>query len=282
MLRAAATEALDEADRVDRRMSHYRPESCLSRLNREAAAGPVAVEPDLFALIEEALRLSRETEGSFDITVGPLMKAWGFIQGDGRVPDEEERARALALVGSHHVLLDRGARTIRFDRPGVTLDLGGIAKGYAVDCIVSLLRRRSIAAALVSGGGSSIYGLGAPPDSDAWSVRVQDPGDIRRTALTVPLRDRALSVTGRAGRQFEQDGVAYGHVMDPRRGVPVQGMLGVVVLSDTATEGDALGDAVFVQGVEWTRRYVRENPALEVFLFPAGPEEAPGVVHVGR
>jgi len=282
LLRAAATEAFDEADRIDRLMSHYRPESGLSRLNREAAAGPVEVEPELFALIEEALRLSRETEGAFDITVGPLMKAWGFFQGDGRVPGEAERARARAVVGSQHLVLDRGARTIRFDRSGVALDLGGIAKGYAVDRIVTLLRHRAVDAALVNAGGSSIYGLGAPPGAEAWRVRIQDPRDIGREALSVPLRDRALSVTGRAGRQFEQDGVVYGHVMDPRLGAPVRGMVGAVVLSDTATEGDALGDAMFVQGVEWTRRYVRDHPAVEALLFPAGPEGRGSVVHLGR
>ena len=224
-LRAAASDALDEVDRVDRLMSHYRPESPLSRLNREAASGPVRVEPELFDFVAECLRYGRESGGAFDVTVGPLMKAWGLFEGDGRVPGARELAEARAAVGSRHVALDPVAGTIRFDRPGVALDLGGIAKGYAVDRVVALLRRRGVTAALVNGGGSSIYGLGSPAGRDAWKVKVQDPVRRERVALTVPLRNRALSVSGASGRGFERDGVFYGHIMDPRRGSPVRGRL---------------------------------------------------------
>ena len=207
--------ALDEVDRIDRLMSHYRPDSPLSRLNREAASGPVAVEPELLAFLDLCLRWSRESDGAFDVTVGPLMKAWGFFRDEGRVPGKGELAAALEVVGYRHVRLDREAGTVRFDRPGVELDLGGIGKGYAVDRVVDLLRRRGIASALVNLGGSSVYGLGAPPGKKAWEIGIQDPTDPARTALTVTLRDRALSVSGGYARFFEEDGVTYAHVMDP-------------------------------------------------------------------
>src|SRR6185436_16757623 len=141
--------ALDEVDRIDRLMSHYKPESPLSRLNRAAGAGPVAVEPELFDFIAECLRYSRESDGAFDITVGPLMKAWGFFRGGGRLPTAEELGEVRGRIGYTHVVLDSQARTIRFDRPGMELDLGGIAKGYAVDRVVARLRRAHVAAALV-------------------------------------------------------------------------------------------------------------------------------------
>jgi thiamine biosynthesis lipoprotein len=281
-LRAVAGDALDEVDRVDRLMSHYRPESPLSRLNREAASGPVRVEPELYDFVAKCLRYGRVSEGAFDVTVGPLMKAWGLFEGDGRVPGDRERAEALAAVGYRHVVLDPAAGTIRFDRPGVALDLGGIAKGYAVDRVVELLRRRKVTAALVNAGGSSIYALGAPPGEAAWDVRIQDPVRRGRVALTVPLNDRALSVSGASGRGFQQDGVFYGHIMDPRRGFPVQGPLAVAVLSDTATEGDALADAFYVQGAEWTRRYVRDHAATAALFFQPGPERTWTLVRVGR
>ena len=182
VLEAATAEALDEVDRVDRLMSHYRPESPLSRLNRSAGSGPVVVDPELFDFLELCLRWSRESEGAFDVTVGPLMKAWGFFRDDGRLPGPEELARAREAVGYGHVALDRQAGTVRFDRPGVELDLGGIGKGYAVDRVVELLRRRGVASALVNLGGSSVYGLGAPPGGDAWDDR--DPGPVR------PRQDR--------------------------------------------------------------------------------------------
>ena len=255
--------AFDEVDRIDRLMSHYKPESPLSRLNRAAGAGPVAVEPELFDFIAESLRYSRESDGAFDITVGPLMKTWGFFRGGGRLPTAEEVAEAHGRIGYTHVVLDPVARTIRFDRSGMELDLGGIAKGYAVDRVVALLRRAHVAAALVSAGGSTVFGLGAPPGREAWDVDIQDPAGGGRVALTVPLKDRALSVSGRAEKSFERDGIVYAHIMDPRTAQPVQGVLSVAVLASTGTAGDALDDAFFVEGVERTRSRLRRRPETE-------------------
>jgi thiamine biosynthesis lipoprotein len=263
----------DEVDRIDRLMSHYKPESPLSRVNREAAAGPVAVDAELFDFLAESLRYARESEGAFDITVGPLMKTWGFFRGGGRLPTEAEIEDVRARVGYAHVILDANARTVRFDRPGVELDLGGIAKGYAVDRVVELLRRAGVAAALVSAGGSTIYGLGAPPGQEAWDVTIQDPTGGERTALTVRLRDRALSVSGSSEKSFERGGVRYSHIMDPRRGRPAQGVLSVAVLAPTGTAGDALDNVFFVQGVDGSRRLLRHWPDTEVIFFLPGKKE---------
>ncbi|PYQ02521.1 MAG: FAD:protein FMN transferase [Acidobacteria bacterium] len=259
--------AFDEVDRIDRLMSHYKPESALSRLNREAASGPVAVDPELFGLIAESLRYSRESDGAFDISVGPLMKAWGFFRGGGRVPGSDELAELRGRVGYEHVVLDPAHKTIRFDRPGVELDLGGIAKGYAVDKVVELLRKRQVASALVSAGGSTVFGLGAPPGKPAWEVGVQDPVDPDATALTVRLKDRALSVSGSYEKSFEKDGVRYSHIMDPRAGRPVQGVLSVAVLTGDGTAGDALDDAFFVLGVSRSRAYLKRLRDTEAFVF---------------
>ena len=185
--------------------------------------GPAAVEPELLAFLAECLRWSRESDGAFDVTVGPLMKAWGFFRGEGRVPGEDELAQVRAVVGYRHVRLDTAAGTVRFDRPGVELDLGGIGKGYAVDRVVSLLRR---------GASPRPWSTSVAAASTAWARRrrgrpgrsgSRTPTDPARVALTVPLRDRALSVSGGTQRFFEQDGVTYAHVMDPRTGRPVQG-----------------------------------------------------------
>jgi thiamine biosynthesis lipoprotein len=259
--------AFDEVDRIDRLMSHYKPESPLSRLNREAARGPVTVEPELFDFIAESLRYSRESDGAFDITVGPLMKTWGFFRGGGRLPTAEEIAEVRGRIGYTHVVLDPEARTVRFDRPGMELDLGGIAKGYAVDRVVALLRRAQVEAALVSAGGSTIYALGAPPSRAAWDVDIQDPSGGGRIALTVRLKDRALSVSGRAEKSFERDGIVYAHIMDPRTARPVQGVLSVAVLTTTGTAGDALDDAFFVEGVERSREHLSRVPATEAIFF---------------
>ena len=162
------------------------------------------------------------------------------------------------------------AGTVRFDRPGVELDLGGIGKGYAVDRVVELLRRRGVGSALVNLGGSSVYGLGAPPGGEAWEVGILDPSDPGRRAVSVALRDRALSVSGGYGRSFEKDGVTYSHIMDPRTGRPVAGVLSVAVVGASATDGDALDNVLFVQGLARARAFVARLPprtAASVYYF---------------
>ena len=274
-LRAAVAAALDEIDRVDRLMSHYRPESPLSRLNRSAASGPVVVEPELFDFLELCLRWSRDSDGAFDVTIGPLMKAWGFFRDEGRLPDARALESARAVVGYRRLTLDRARHSVSFDRPGVEIDLGGIGKGYAVDRAVAVLRGLGIVAALVNLGGSSVYGVGAPPGAAAWEIGIEDPTDPARQAVTLALRDRALSVSGATARAFVKDGVVYSHVMDPRTGRPVSGVLSVAVLSASATDGDALDNVLFVQGLERARAFVAgraSSAATEVLFFePAAP-----------
>ena len=262
--------ALDEVDRIDRLMSHYREDSPVSRLNREAARVPVTVDRELFDFIALSLRYSAESDGAFDITVGPLMKTWGFFRGEGRFPSDQDLNRARQLIGFRHVALNARDRTIRFDRAGVELDLGGIAKGYAVDRAVAVLRGHGVTSALVSACGSTIYGLGHPPDGTHWTVDIQDPLEERRSAFSIPLKDRALSVSGSSEKFFERDGVRYSHIMDPRTGHPVNGVLSVVVQAPTGTSGDAIDNVLFVEGVDRGRAFLRRHPDVDAaFLLPA-------------
>ena len=281
-LPAIVDAALDEVDRIDRLMSHYKNDSPLSQLNRMGAEGPVSVEPELFDFIALCLRYSRESDGAFDITVGPLMKAWGFFRGEGRLPGDLEISDVRARVGYEHVIVNSDKKTVRFDVPGVELDLGGIAKGYAVDRVVSLLKRSPIAAALVSAGGSTVYGLGTPPGRRGWDVTLRDPIDPRKAALTVRLKDRALSVSGSSEKFFEIGGVRYSHIMDPRTGRPVQGPLSVAVLTTNGTLGDALDDAFFVEGVERSRDRLKRLPATEALFFLPKPRKGWKIVRLSH
>jgi thiamine biosynthesis lipoprotein len=261
---------LDEVDRLDALLSNYRDDTPLARVNREAAKRPVEVPRELADLLAASQRWSRASEGAFDVTVGPLMKAWGFFRGEGRVPPAAELEAARAVVGYRHLRVDLEHHTVRFELPGVELDLGGIGKGYAADSVVRLLRRRGVGSALVNLGGSSVYGLGSPPGAPAWQVSVADPTAPERKALDVPLRDRALSISGGYGRFFEKDGVRYTHIMDPRSGRPVQGVLSVAVLSAGATDGDALDDVLFVLGPRRARAFLARlasGPPTDVYLF---------------
>jgi thiamine biosynthesis lipoprotein len=270
-LAEVADEVFGEIDRLDAQMSNYKPESELSAINREAARHAVLVEPKLFNLIEMALRTSEETHGAFDPTVGPLMQHWGFFRGQGRLPTKEELARVVKGVGYQRLKLDAARRTIRFDGPGIELDLGGIAKGYAVDRAVAILRENGITAALVSSGTSSLYALGSPPEEGAWEVTVRDPFDAHEAADVFQLRNFSLSTSGSYEKFFKIGGKTYCHIMNPHTGWPVENMLSSVVLARTATETDMLSTSFFVLGPQGARKYLASQPNVLVVLYqPAG------------
>lgn len=263
-LRSAGEEALDEIDRQESRLSLYRETSEIGRVNRLAAREPVKVSPPVFALLEECVRLWRATDGTFDITVAPLMRVWGFLRGTGRLPEPGAIEAARALVGMQHLKLNAASRTVRFGREGMMLDLGAVGKGYAINEAVSLLRDAGIASAFFHGGTSTCYALSRPSALPAWKAAVtrDDLGvvsaavsDGRPTTLTrddaiavVSLRDASLSVSAVKGKAFEADGKVYGHVIDPRNGWPVQGAQLAAVVAPSATKTDALSTALLVLG----------------------------------
>ena len=247
-MEAAIDAAFDEVRRLDDLLSNYRPGSEWSEVNRNAAERPVKVSPELFQLLEKCLEYSRESEGAFDITVGPLMKVWGFYKGTGHLPHRPEIAAALAKVGYRHIILDRAARTVRFDRAGVEMDPGGIGKGYAVDRMVEVLRKNGVRAALVAGSGSSIYGMGAPPDEPrGWPVKIKDPWDNRKTRAEVWLKDSSMSTSGSYEKFFRAEGKIYAHIMDPRTGYPAQGSVSVSVIAPHTHRQRGVGETVFCE-----------------------------------
>jgi thiamine biosynthesis lipoprotein len=178
-LRAAGEEAFDEIERIEARLSLYRPTSEIAHVNARAAREAVRVSPATFRLLEHAASLSAETDGAFDITIGPLMRCWGFIDGTGQVPAPEALAEARERTGMGLVELDAAKFTVRFAREGVMLDLGAIGKGYAVGVAAEILREAGVASALIHGGTSSVYAIGRPPDSDAWKIAIERPPDDR-------------------------------------------------------------------------------------------------------
>jgi len=267
-------QVFDEVDRLDAQMSNYKPESELSTINREASSHPVIVEPGLFHLLEICVQRSQQTDGAFDITVGPLMKAWGFFRGRGRLPTSAEIDEVLKRVGYRHLKLDADRRTIRFDESGVDIDLGGIAKGYAVDRAVDILRSNGITSALVSSGTSSIYALGSPPGAQGWKITLRDPYDEHKPADVIHLQNYSLSTSGNYERFFEIDGKSYCHIMNPHTGWPVPGVLSAAVLAATGTDTDGRSAGCFVMGVDGTRKYLAAQPNLAVIFYL--PNEKPG------
>jgi FAD:protein FMN transferase len=245
----AAAAAFAELRRLEGLLSHHRADSAWSEVNRDAATRAVQVPEEVFEVVAAALDYSRRSEGAFDITVGPLMRTWGFRDGRGRPASDEAVAVARARVGHAHVVLDPAARTIRFAREGIELDPGGIGKGYAVDRLLAVLRAHGIERALVSAAGSTIAAIGAPPGEDGWPVSLgAPPGDAAPVRLR--LRDESLSTSGQRGRFFRVEGRMQGHILDPRTGRPAAGVLAAVI-APRALDSEAWTKAVLVNGRQW-------------------------------
>ena len=259
-LESAASAAFAEARRLDRLLSNYLPDSEWSAMNRGATSGPFRVSPELLSFISSCLEYSRQSDGAFDITVGPLMKVWGFYKGEGSMPRPEEISRALEHVGYKQVQLDRPAGTVRFGRAGMELDPGGIGKGYAVDRMVAVLKQHHVAAALVSASGSSIYGLGRPPDEPrGWPITIRTPRDPSVMAATVYLADMSLSTSGSYEKFFWADGRIYSHIIDPRTGYPAQGTSAVSVLAPRTIDSEAWTKPFFINGRAWASTHVPQG-----------------------
>jgi thiamine biosynthesis lipoprotein len=207
----------------------------------------------LFRILSDCIEYSRASEGTFDVTVGPLMRSWGFSGGGRHVPSSIEIREALELVGYQHLQLNTEARTVRFDHVGVEIDPGGVGKGYAVDQMIEILRARGIRNALVAASGSSIFALGNPPEEPrGWLVSIADPWDHRKDAAEVYLKDLSLSTSGSYEKSFRAGGHRYSHIMDPRRGVPAEAAAQVTVIAPRAVDSEVWAKPYFIQGSAWT------------------------------
>lgn len=275
-LRAVAEEALEEISRVEAQLSFYRVDSDVTDLNVRGAAETVPTDPRFFRLLQTAQKLSQESEGRFDITVAPLMRAWGFVGGTGAMPEPEGIESARTVVGMQHVILDEAHFTVRFDAVGVQIDLGAIGKGYAVDRAVDILRENEIENALIHGGTSTIFALGSPPDAEGWTIGIQKPYSETKgePIAAVTLHDEALSVSAPHGKWFQSGGRRYGHVIDPRTGQPTGKTLLAALVTPTATEGDALSTALLVGSREWLAELVQRHSEYRALLAEAGENDA--------
>ncbi|MBM3876406.1 MAG: FAD:protein FMN transferase [Verrucomicrobia bacterium] len=274
-LRAAGEEALAEIERIEAQLSFYRPTSEVSRLNAHAADAPVRVDPELFRLLRHALQLARETGGAFDLTVAPLMRAWGFTRSTGQCPDPRTLAEAKACTGWRNVELDERESTVRFARPGVMLDLGALGKGHALGRAAEILREDGVTSALIHGGTSTACAIGSTPDGEPWKVAIErprppgtpPPAGPAGLLATVPLRDESLSVSAVWGKSFTVDARVFGHVIDPRTGEPAQGALLAAVALPSAAETDAFSTALLTAGPQGHDALAALRPGMKTLLL---------------
>ena len=189
----------------------------------------------------------------------------GVLSGTGRLAGKQQVAQALEKVGYRNVVLDAANGTVRFIRPGVELDLGGIGKGYAVDRMVALLKQNGITSALVNGGGSSIYGLGAPPSEDrGWEINIRDPKSLSGVVADMYLKNESISTSGSSEKFFLAEGRVYSHIMDPRTGYPAKGVLEVSVIAPRTLESEVWTKPYFILGRHWAAQHKPKD--FRVFL----------------
>jgi thiamine biosynthesis lipoprotein len=201
-------------------------------------------------LLAKAEAYSQASNGAFDMTVGPLVRAWGFHEGNGHLPDAAALDHARNRTGFQLVRLNQTNKTVEFARDGVELDPGGIGKGYAVDRMIAVLRSAGVHTALVNACHSSIYGLGSPPETQrGWELELGNPNGGAPEKLF--LKDQSLSTSGSQEKSFEAGGLTYSHILDPRTGYPAQGVRAVSVVAPTALDAEVWSTAIFVQGLDW-------------------------------
>lgn len=239
----ALTAVSREINRLEQLLSRTLPDSDVSRLNLQGSA---QLNTDTAALLQQAVALSRQTEGAFDVTVAPLVSAWAITSDTPRVPSPQEIAQLLPLVGSDHITVT--GSTAQLDEH-CAIDLGGIGKGYASDRAAQLLKEHGIEHAAISLGGN-VYVAGTRPDGTPWQVGLQDPANTGSIALRLTLSDRFAVTSGGYQRYFTaEDGTVYQHILDPKTGYPAQSdLLSVTIVSRSGTAADAYSTALYVMG----------------------------------
>ena len=267
---AGLQSVIDEMHRIDRAMSPHKPDSELSRINRDAGTRPVPLSDEMFALLSRANEFSTLSHGAFDITFAGAGQLYDYRE---RVrPTDAALTRACASIGYQHLLLDPATRSVRFGLAGMRIDLGGFAKGHAVDRGAAILRRLGITNAIVTAGGDSrVLGdrRGRP-----WTVAIRDPRRAGEVVAVLPLEDVAISTSGDYERFFDDGDERCHHVIDPRTGKSPSSVRSVTILADDGLTTEALSKSVFVMGVTEGLRLIESRPGVDAVVV-----DAQGVLH---
>lgn len=267
---AAIDAVMAEMHRIDAAMSPHKHDSELSVINREAARRPVPLSEEMTRLIARAIEFSELSDGAFDITFAGIGQLFDYRL--GIKPSDKALERARATVGYRHLILDRKARTLRFAREGVRIDLGGFAKGHAVDNSVAILRRLGIVNATVAAGGDShVMGeRGGRP----WTIGIRDPRRAGEVVAVLPLQDTAISTSGDYERYFEEGGVRFHHLIDPKTGQSPSAVRSVTILADDGLTTEGLSKCLFVMGLDKGMRLIESLPGVDAVVV-----DASGVLH---
>jgi thiamine biosynthesis lipoprotein len=273
--------AFSELVRIDELMSDYKADSQTSRINRDAYEKAVPVSSDTFEVLQRAVEFSKVSDGAFDITIGPLTQLWRRATDSNSTPSESELAEARARTGYEKLILDADEKSVRFAIDGMRLDLGAIAKGYAIDKAVEAMRNAGVLGAMVDVGGD-IYCFGQPPKGRShWLIGLQDPekpGEIfepTEPMLVLKLVDSAIATSGDYRRFVLIDGQKFSHIIDTRTGISSGKLSSVTIISKSAIDADALATAVSVMGEKKGLALIEKIPETEAILISSDPNQTP-------
>ena len=270
--RRASRLAFDRIAALDATLSDYQPESELSRLSLTAGGPAVAVSADLFDILERSKQFHARTEGVFDVTIAPVGRLWRRARRDRKLPDPQKLAEARALVGSDKLLLDSRKRTVQLTRPGMRLDVGGIAKGYASQAAIDVLRSQGITRALVGGAGDIVV-ADPPPDVAGWTIAIAglNPSEAG-PATYILLKNAAISTSGDAERFVIIDGHRYSHIINPVTGMGVEDRASVTVVAPDGGTADALETSVYLLGPERGLKLIEAMPGTAALYVRSTPD----------
>jgi thiamine biosynthesis lipoprotein len=266
----AMSAAYEEIQRIETLLSRYYTESQIYKVNQLAGEEAVGVDLEVAEIVRRSLRYAELTDGAFDITIGPVIDLWGIGTEHERVPEDLELRHILQYVDYRKIDI-RGEQEIRLREPGMKLDVGGIAKGYAVDRAIDVLQHHNITSVLLNAGGD-IRCIGTKPDGTPWRIGIQDPRKGSEILGIVPLQDVAIATSGDYERFFFQDTIRFHHIFSPHTGIPARGCQSVTILAKRAEVADVFATAAFIMGPQRGLKFIEERPDIEGMIIRSDGE----------
>lgn len=239
----------------------------VDKINESAGIEPVKVDDDTYEVIKKGLEYSKVSNGLFDITIGPLVKLWSIGLPEQKLPTQEEIDSKLPLIDYNDLVLDDSEKTVYLKRPGMMIDLGGIAKGFTADIISEILTERGVKSAIIDLGGN-IFAHGNKNNTDFWKIGIQNPLSERGGIIgSIQVKNKSVVTSGTYERYFEENGVRYHHILSPKTGYPYENNIaGITIVSDKSVDGDALSTSVFAMGVEDGLKFVNSRDGIDAIF----------------
>ncbi|SJZ92587.1 FAD:protein FMN transferase [Selenihalanaerobacter shriftii] len=273
----AVTDAIKVMRQIADESDRYKQASIVSKINRQAGIRPVKVDDDILNMIKTAKEYGSSINGKFDITIAPVIELWGFGTENKTVPNTQKLKEKLKLVNYKDIIINEEKETVMLAKPGMKIDLGGVAKGYIVDKAAKILKEAGIKSALINAGGN-IRTIGTKYNGDKWRLGIRNPRDDEKdpddTYLDViAVKETNIVTSGDYQRYFMQAGKRYHHVLDPDTGYPARGLASVTIISDSSFTADILSTALFILGFEDAKAYIQNHSQIEGMLITTDLEK---------